>query len=198
MPGLQVLTMILRMRTVFAWLLLGGIGAVVAFWLSAGETPAVTTLHLGQQVSAGVPERLRRGQEQPVWLALHSDRILRVLTTRYGVEAHIPAGETNYEASFPETPQGIFQKAGERIFAGADVPILVAAPRDADQFRVKIVLEEYGAFYSGFQGWASGSSAEPSYTQRLREKLLGADHRGTTTTVWSPWLVWTNQQWRER
>jgi len=183
------------------WLALIAIAVVAAvvLWLSSGDAPvATTTLHLGQQVSEGIPDTLRLQQLRPVWLELHSDRVIRVLTTNYSVEAHTPAGETNYETSFPQTPQRTFQTPGERIFAGGDVPLLVAVPMDAETFRIKIVLEEYGAFYSGFQGWASGTSAEHRYTRALRQGLLGTDHKGVTTAVWSPWMVRSNNNWMER
>jgi hypothetical protein len=132
-----------------------------------------------------------------VGVYVNSDRLLRMFSTNYSIEARSPTGKTNYDAPFLVAGTGAVQNAGT-LYEGS-VPFNIAVPLYADEFRVKLVLEEYGPFYSsiirlGFQL----SMSDNAFNQVAGTWLLKMHHKGVPITAWTPWQVRSNNVWVEK
>ena len=172
----------LDLRKCWKWLALVAVVAAATLWFALAESPVVTTLRLDQPASDGPGNEL--------WFVVRSSRSVGLVTTKYSIEAQIPSGLTNYDAPPFGHVLAIFE-------GGGAIPIRVTVP-NANEFRVKVVVEEYGALISTLESW---TVRRPSVYKRvyiLIDWLNRLHRKGTLTTVWSPWLVRSNNIWMEK
>jgi len=171
------------MRTRWKWLALIAIVIAVAFWFTLGDAPVVTTLRLDRPATDGAGNEL--------WFEVRSPRMVGFITTEYSIEAQTATGLTNYDAP-------PFGHVYSNFEGGGAIPIRVTVP-NADEFRVKVVLEEYGAFRSRFEVWAARPPANQYRIVQIADNWFFRMHRKRSlTTVWSPWVVRSNNVWIEK
>ena len=190
------------LRGHWKWLALIAIVVAAALWLRPIDAPAATTLHLGQEEALAVYDELPPLIKQ-IWVPIDvcSDRLLGIVSTNYSIEARTPKGETNYDLPFFGAGSSAFQTLGTSILPMGQMPmpVRVIVPNDTDEFRVKLSIEEYGAFYSRTIRRASQWSAHGNrYGQMACDLLLRMQQKGVPTTVWSPWMVRSNNVWMEK
>jgi len=179
------------MRKRWKWVVL--IGAVVtsALWIYWFNSRLATTLRL-HPTEHGFESRT-------VSFDMHSNRLIKLVKPGYSIEVHSPAGSTSYRALF--LGQGAFQSAGPTVLLkGSKELVTVATPINVDGFRVSIDLEEQSAFYSGLFRWTFDrhDRLDNPFNRRIREWLVRTHRKGIPRTVWSPWVVSSNNVWMEK
>ncbi len=175
-----------------------GFAVLLFLTLNPRNAPTgTTTLHLRQPWEAGVRDDFQFMNQRSFWIDVRWNRAIRCSTTNYSIEARTPAGRTNYDA--PLGPGSLFEPFRIILLPGTAVPVRVAAPIDADEFRVKMVIEEHGEFYSKFLKWAIHRyTVGNRFEQMVYERILLLPSKGVPTTVWSPWIVRSNNAWMEK
>jgi len=177
------------MRKRWKWFAMVAGVIAAAIWLYWFNIRLATTLRLGQTQNG-----LETGK---VSFDVRSNRLIKLLNPCYSIEAHTPAGSTNYKASF--SGQGAFQSAGATVLIKGSVPVGVAVPIDVDDFRVTLDLAEHSAFYSGLVAWLFNRPDDGNLlNRRIRQWLLQAHRKGMPRTIRSPWLVRSNNVWVEK
>jgi hypothetical protein len=189
----------MKLRKHWKWAaLIAAVVVAVALWFGSVDATAVaTTLHLRQPWEAGLRDDFQFMNQRSFWIDVRWNRIIGCSTTNYSIEAHTPAGWTNYDAQLG--PGGPFEPFGGIHLPGGAVPVRVAAPIDADEFRVKMVIEEHGAFYSEFLKWAVyRGTVGNRFELMVCNWIFRLPSKGVPTTVWSPWIVRSNSEWMEK